>query len=104
MIKIIVDKLFYGKLSQYTPLNSLLILAKKDAESILKELEDVGMYYCPVEDLGSMGKLRTPKGFEPVAKIQQELDDMVDRINDDTEFNKAIDKLINETGWDDETK
>ena len=28
--------------------------------------------------------------------IQKEMEEMVDRINDDTEFNKAIDKLIEE--------
>lgn len=33
---------------------------------------------------------------EPVAIVEQEMNEMVDRINDDTEFNKAIDKLIEE--------
>ena len=33
---------------------------------------------------------------EPMANIEQEMNEMVDRINDDTEFNKAIDKLIEE--------
>jgi hypothetical protein len=28
--------------------------------------------------------------------IQKEMEEMVDRINDDTEFNKTIDKLIEE--------
>lgn len=41
---------------------------------------------------------------EPMAIAAKELNEMVDRINDDTEFNKAIDKLINETGWEDEEK
>ena len=31
-----------------------------------------------------------------MADIEQEMNEMVDRINDDTEFNKAIDKLIEE--------
>jgi hypothetical protein len=37
-----------------------------------------------------------------MADIEKEMNEMVDRINDDTEFNKAIDKLLNETGRDDE--
>lgn len=41
---------------------------------------------------------------EPMADIEQEMKEMVDRINDDTEFNKAIDKLLNETERDDEEK
>lgn len=28
--------------------------------------------------------------------IKKEMEEMIDRINDDTEFNKAIDKLIEE--------
>ena len=39
---------------------------------------------------------------EPMADIEREMNEMVDRINDDTEFNKEIDKLIKETGRDDE--
>lgn len=38
--------------------------AKADAEALLDILEDNGMFYCPVEDLGDFGKLRTPKGWE----------------------------------------
>jgi hypothetical protein len=35
------------------------------ADKILRDLEDDGMFYCPVEDLGEFGKLRTPKSWEP---------------------------------------
>lgn len=38
--------------------------AKKDAETLLDIMEDNGMFYCPVEDLGDFGKLRTPRGWE----------------------------------------
>ena len=37
---------------------------KTDANKILERLEDIGMFYCPVEDLGEF-QLRTPKGWEP---------------------------------------
>lgn len=33
---------------------------------------------------------------EPMADIEREMNEMVGRINDDTEFNKAIDNLIEE--------
>jgi hypothetical protein len=33
------------------------------ADKILRDLEDGGMFYCPVEDLGEF-QLRTPKGWE----------------------------------------
>ena len=33
-------------------------------EAILHHLEGLGMFYCPVEDLGEF-QLRTPKGWEP---------------------------------------
>lgn len=89
LIKFIADKLFYGKLAEAARSDTrpkfTTDLAEEDAESILKELEDIGMFYCPVEDLGSIGKLRTPKGFEP-------------------EISEALDKFLNETGWDDEEK
>lgn len=69
MIKFIVDKLFYGKLAEAAKSDVrpkfITDLAEEDAESILKELEDMGMYCCPVEDLGEFGKLRTPKSWEP---------------------------------------
>lgn len=32
------------------------------------------------------------------------MNEMVDRINDDAEFNKELEKLQNETGGDDEEK
>jgi hypothetical protein len=35
------------------------------AEQIVQEIEQNNMFYCPVEDLGEFGKLRTPKGWEP---------------------------------------
>jgi hypothetical protein len=38
--------------------------AKEDAENLLIMLEKADMFYCPVEDLGDFGKLRTPKGFD----------------------------------------
>lgn len=56
-------------------------------EAILHHLESLGMLYCPVEDLGDF-QLRTPKGWESEKNGLQE----------------ALDKLINETGWDDEKK
>jgi len=34
------------------------------AETILQVQEEDGMFYCPVEDLGDFGQLRTPKGWE----------------------------------------
>ena len=33
------------------------------ADKILRDLEEEGMFYCPVEDLGNF-KLRTPNGWE----------------------------------------
>ena len=38
---------------------------EQDAERILNRMEALGMFYCPVENLGEFGKLRTPKGWEP---------------------------------------
>lgn len=45
MIKLITDKLFYGKLAEKARLSGAMItdLAEKDAEAILKRLESVGM-------------------------------------------------------------
>jgi len=67
-IKVIVDKLFYGKLAESarSDIRSKFItdLAEQDAESILKELEEFDMYYCPVIDFNEFGRLRTPKGWE----------------------------------------
>lgn len=34
-------------------------------ERMLEVFEKLGMFYCPVENLGEFGKLRTPKGWEP---------------------------------------
>ena len=68
MIKLIIDKLFYGKLAESARLgarkNFITNLAEEDAEAVLKELEKLGMFYCPVEDFGEF-QLRTPKGWEP---------------------------------------
>jgi hypothetical protein len=36
---------------------------EQDAERILKRMEAIGMFYCPVEDFGEF-QLRTPKGWE----------------------------------------
>jgi hypothetical protein len=36
---------------------------EQDAERILKRIEALGMFYCPVEDFGEF-QLRTPKGWE----------------------------------------
>ena len=33
------------------------------ADKILRDLEEAGMFYCPVEDFGEF-QLRTPKGWE----------------------------------------
>jgi hypothetical protein len=35
------------------------------ADKILRDLEEAGMFYCPVENLGDFGRLRTPKSWEP---------------------------------------
>ena len=35
------------------------------ANKILRDLEEAGMFYCPVENLGDFGRLRTPKSWEP---------------------------------------
>lgn len=37
----------------------------EQVERMLEVFEKLGMFYCPVEDLGEFGKLRTPKGWEP---------------------------------------
>ena len=34
------------------------------ADKILRDLEEAGMFYCPVEDFVEF-QLRTPKGWEP---------------------------------------
>ena len=34
-------------------------------EALLYTVESFGMFYCPVEDLGEFGRLRTPKSWEP---------------------------------------
>jgi len=36
---------------------------EQDAERILKRIEALGMFYCPVEDCGEF-QLRTVKGWE----------------------------------------
>lgn len=60
IIKIITD---YCK-------NEELLISNHDryressASILLHKLEDAGMFYCPVEDLGEF-RLRTPKGWEP---------------------------------------
>jgi hypothetical protein len=38
---------------------------EEQVEVMLKIFERYGMYYCQVEDLGDIGKLRTPYGWEP---------------------------------------
>jgi hypothetical protein len=45
MVKLITDKLFYGKLAEKARLTGVMItdLAEKDAEEVLKELEKLGM-------------------------------------------------------------
>jgi hypothetical protein len=35
------------------------------AEQIVKEIEQSNMFYCPVADLGELGKLRLLEGWEP---------------------------------------
>ena len=35
------------------------------AEQIVKEIEQSNMLYCPVADLGELGKLRLLEGWEP---------------------------------------
>jgi ssDNA-specific exonuclease RecJ len=37
---------------------------EEQVEVMLKIFEKLGMFYCPIEDLGEFGKLRTPKGWE----------------------------------------
>jgi hypothetical protein len=65
--KFITDILFYGKLAESVRLGArkdfITNLAEEDAEAVLKELEALGMFYCPVEDFGEF-QLRTPKGWE----------------------------------------
>lgn len=57
MIELIIDKLFYGKLAESARSDIrpkfITDLAEKDAESILKELEKVGMLPPTVQG-GSM--------------------------------------------------
>jgi hypothetical protein len=67
MLKVITDELFYGSLAARVDKSNTTVteLAEKDAEAVLKLIEKLGMFYCPVENLGEFGKLRTPKGWEP---------------------------------------
>jgi hypothetical protein len=67
MLKFITDELFYGSLAARVDNSNTTVteLAEKDAEAVLKLIEKFGMFYCPVEDLGDFGRLRTPKGWEP---------------------------------------
>ena len=67
MLKFITDELFYGSLAARVDNSNTAVteLAEKDAEAVLKLIEKLGMFYCPVENLGEFGKLRTPKGWEP---------------------------------------
>jgi hypothetical protein len=67
MLKFITDELFYGSLAARVDNSNTTVteLAEKDAEAVLKLIEKLGMFYCPVENLGEFGKLRTPKGWEP---------------------------------------
>ena len=37
---------------------------QEQVEVMLSIFEKLGMFYCPVENLGSFGTLRTPKGWE----------------------------------------
>jgi hypothetical protein len=63
-IEVIGKVLTYGK-SGFPPEKRHAYEKKSLADTILTELESLGMFYCPVENLGDFGQLRTPKGWEP---------------------------------------
>lgn len=53
---------FDEDLSKIKPFN--FDIAMELAETALKQMEEDNLFFCPVEDLGDFGTLRTPKGFD----------------------------------------
>lgn len=60
----VIESIVYNCLS-WDGLDTSGVPKEEIANDILTHLEKLGMLLCEKRDLGSMGKLWTPKGFDP---------------------------------------